>query len=147
VSGQRLYSAVVRSEWSMAFDVRYGQAVASSWTSVLHVGDSNGAGFFPSIWFRPSGRKIHVRYGPSAYGEVNQHPNPPGGAVMLVAVTLRAGTLTLTIDGAVHGTTSVASACSSGCPSDEGQSVEVYFCKPSTQCADMELRSLRFGPL
>ena len=103
-------------------------------------------GHFPSVWLRPDRRKIHVRYGSSSYVEVNQHPNPGGGAVMSVHITLVAGVLTLTIDGVVHGSpVNVASVCASGCPTSSGAVKELYFCQPDRTYSDVEIRNLHFA--
>ena len=63
--------------------------------------------------------------------------------------------MTFKVDGAMTGypsphTVTTGSVCASGgCPSTwSGVTKDLYFCKPSTPCADVELRNLRFvqGP-
>ena len=144
-----MFNVSVPPEWRLTFDVRHGSFVSSSWTNILQVSALDGSGHFPSVWYRASRRKIHVRYGPSSYVEVNQHPNPSGGSVQSIEITLQAGRLTMAVNGVLQSQVATTTGvCASGCPTgDRNLPASVYFCKAGALCADLELKRLRLDPL
>ena len=75
--------------------------------------------------------------------------NPSANRIYEVSITLIAGTLTMTIDGVVHSSRSVASVCANG-GCEAGGAKMLYFCNPTSadqSCANTEIRNLRYGPI
>ena len=157
MSGQNYYSVTMLPEWTLSFDIKYGSTQSSAWTNILQVRSaSNSAESFPAVWVRPNRWKLHVRYGPSSYVEINQHPNPGSGQIKSIEISLSGGTMLFKVNGAMTGypsphTVGTSGVCASAgaCPDSwNGVTKDLYFCKPSTPCADVQLRNLRFvqGP-
>jgi len=144
VTDQAFYSLTMTSEWSLTFDIKPQITTYSYFANILHIRGLSATERFPAVYFRSNRRKINVQYGPSSYKEVNQISNMWSGQICSVDITLRAGILTLSVDGAVQGSTSVGSVCSSGCG---GTSKTLYFCSPTSNsynCANTQIRNLRF---
>jgi len=146
VPNQAFFPVTMSADWSLTFDMKPGGPVFSYFANILHVRGSSAAERFPKVYFRGDRRKVHVSYGPSSYKELNQIANPWGVGIYSVAITLIADTLTLTIDGAVQGSTNVVGVCSGGgCSSTDTKML--YFCSPDAaehSCADVQIRNLRF---
>jgi len=144
VTDQAFYSLTMTSEWSLTFDIKPQITTYSYFANILHIRGPSATERFPAVYFRSNRRKINVQYGPSSYKEVNQISNMWSGQICSVDITLRAGILTLSVDGAVQGSTRVGSVCSSGCG---GTSKTLYFCSPTSNsynCANTQIRNLRF---
>ena len=138
------------TDWSLTFDMLPGSSQLSYFANILHIRGASASERFPKLFFRSNRRKLHVSYGPSSYVACDINGgNPSANRVYAVEITLLAGTLTMTIDGVVHSSASVAGVCASG-GCDAGGTKTLYLCSPTNagdSCANTQIRNLRFGPL